>query len=76
MAQIKATIDRFEGDKAVIIFDDGQELIIEKKQLDFQANEGEVIYLTLSLSQEETKNQESKAKEILKEILNQDDQTS
>ena len=69
MAQIKATIDRLEEDKVVLIFANGQQLILDKNNFDFEIKEGKVIYLSLSQAETETKEKENLAKNILKEIL-------
>ena len=72
MMQLKATIDRFEEGKAVLILDDGQKIIIDKNELAKGVKEGDILYLTLSRSQEATLEKEKLAKNILKEILKQD----
>ena len=69
MSKLKATIDRFEGDKAVLILENKEKLIIAKSDLGFNAQEGDVIYLGFFKS-EETADNENLAKNILQEILN------
>ena len=66
---LKATIDRFEGDYAVLSLDDGQKLNWPKEKLPKNVQEGEVIWLSITKDKEATKNQRELAKEILNEIL-------
>lgn len=70
---LKAVVDRFEGDYAVLVFDDGQTLNILKKKLPQDVHEGSVIWLSVLNDQKETKKQRELAKEILNEILKPDD---
>ncbi len=72
MIQLRATIDRFEDGKAVLILDDGQKLILDKSKLTEDVKEGDLIFLNLSKSKEATSEQEKLAKNILKEILKKD----
>ena len=69
MPQIQATIDRFEGDKAVLIFADGQQLIIDKKDLAQEIKEGDIVYLKISPEATETDAKQAQAKDLLQEIL-------
>lgn len=69
---IKATIDRLEGDFAVLVFDDGQTLNLPRKDLPEDAKEGSVILVSFLSEREQTKKQKELAKAILNEILNTD----
>lgn len=69
---LKATIDRFEGDLAVLSFDDGQKLNWPKSKLPKDIKEGSVVFVYVSSNKEATKNQKELAKEILNEILKKD----
>lgn len=69
MSQLQATIDRFEGDKAVLLFADGQQLIIDKNDLVEDIKEGDIVYLKISLDRTETNTKQVQANELLKEIL-------
>lgn len=73
MPHLSATIDRFEGEQAVLIFSDGQQLIISRADLPGSAAEGQVIYLHLTLDQAQTAIQDNLAKSLLKEILRKED---
>lgn len=75
MAQIKATIDRLEEDKVVLVLDNKEQIVLHKNNFDFTLKEGDVIYINLSQSQSETKDQENLAKNIINEILTKKDDT-
>jgi len=59
---LKAIVDRFEDNYAVLSFDDGQRLNFPKNQLPKDTKEGGVILLSAT-------NQKELAQEILNEIL-------
>jgi len=65
------TIDRFEGDKAVLRSKDGYSVIWPKNQLPKDSREGTVLYVSLSIDAKNEKDQKDQAKNILNEILNQ-----
>jgi hypothetical protein len=69
MEKAKAIIDRFEGDKGVLIFNDGQQLIVNKIDFKQEVHEGDTVYLDFKIDQVETENQVNLAKSILQEIL-------
>jgi hypothetical protein len=69
MELLQATVDRFEEDKAVLILQDGQTLIIDRKYLADNIKEGAIVYLTISLNSVKTETQETEAKKLLQEIL-------
>ena len=62
------TIDRFEGGKAVLIAERFK-VIVPKKIVPKDCQEGDVIHLTLASHEAETKKREKRAKEILNELL-------
>ncbi len=66
---LEGTIDRFEGDLAVIKLNDGQTLNWPKKMLPKETKEGGVIHLSLITSETNTKEREKIAKSILNELL-------
>ena len=66
---LKATVDRFEGDFAVLSLEDGQKLNWPKEKLPKDIKEGSVVWLSILEDKEATKNQRELAKEILNEIL-------
>jgi len=63
-------IDRFEGDKAVLIFKDKQKLVIDKTELADNLKEGDHLHVDLSDRPEVRESHEEYAKSILREILN------
>lgn len=67
------SLDRIEGDMAVLLAENDEELIINKKMLPKKAHEGEVMVLTIATAEAETKRREQKAKDLLNEILNPGD---
>lgn len=66
---IKGVIDRFEGSKAVIKLDDGQEIIWPKENLSDDTMEGAAVRLVLYNSKTDQEEREKIAKSVLNEIL-------
>lgn len=64
-------IDRFESGKAVLKFRDNQELVLPKRFLPSDCQEGDVLNVELLTQKATTARRENLAKAILKEILNQ-----
>jgi hypothetical protein len=64
---IELTIDRFEGEKAVLTAKDGSHIIWPKNKLPDDAKEGS----TLEFSIRDDKTAEIEKKEIAKKILNE-----
>ena len=67
------SLDRIEGDMAVLLNENDEELVLNKKMLPKEAHEGDVVVLTISTLEAETKRREQKAKDLLNEILNPSD---
>ncbi len=67
---IKATIDRFEGEKAVLITTDKNEIIWPKNKLPEKTTEDMVLNINISNDKKNTEKNKELAKEILNEILN------
>ncbi|MCX6808911.1 MAG: DUF3006 domain-containing protein [Candidatus Berkelbacteria bacterium] len=67
--QTKLSLDRFEEDQAVLVSDKDETMIVPKAFLPKSAKEGEVLVVTFATEAAETKQRETKAKEILNEIL-------
>lgn len=65
----KLTIDRLEGDKAVLKTEDGQSIIWPKNTLPKDAREGMVLNFNITDDEKEEKNDRQLAKDILNEIL-------
>lgn len=71
MKKTKATIDRFEGDFAVVLVE-SESFDIPKKMISEDAREGDIVYITITNSIEETENQEDLARNILNEVLKEE----
>ncbi len=69
---IQITIDRFEGDKAVLQTEDGQSIVWPKDKLPDGAREGMALNFNILSDAETEKDKKKLAKEILNEILNTD----
>ncbi|MCK4539996.1 DUF3006 domain-containing protein [Candidatus Parcubacteria bacterium] len=67
---IKATIDRFENEKAVLITKDKDEIIWPKNKLPEETTEGMVLNINISNNKKNTEKNKELAKKILNEILN------
>lgn len=66
---MKGVIDRFEGQKAVIKLDDGQQVIWPASELPERLTEGDNLRLVLSTSRDGTAEREEMAKAVLNKIL-------
>lgn len=66
---IKATINRFEGNYAILILNDKQRLNWPKKDLPHNISEGSVVWLSILANEKTIANQRQLAKEMLNEIL-------
>lgn len=68
--RVEATIDRFEGDKAVLKLNTGETIIWPKALFSSELREGAVINIQINPDNKTTEDKQSQAKEILNEILN------
>jgi len=76
--QLRAVLDRFEGHKGVLLFDDaevlgplvGQELVLPKRVLPLGIREGDVVILELLTDEQATQQRETVARSLLEDILN------
>jgi len=71
--KIKLSIDRFEGDKVVLLSDNSENIIWLKKDLPENVKEGSILIFEVFTEDEETKEKENLAKNILNEILENND---
>jgi len=71
MKKTKATIDRFEGDFAVVLVE-SESFDIPKKIIPEDVREGDVVYVTITNNTEETENQQDLARNILNEGLKEE----
>lgn len=65
---MQGIIDRFEGDKAVIIFKDSQQLVLSRDELPQESKEGDEI--DFGVLSTDSSDSEEQAKAVLNEILN------
>ncbi|MBI4812372.1 DUF3006 domain-containing protein [Candidatus Falkowbacteria bacterium] len=68
---IELTIDRFEGDKAVLKTDDGNIIVWPKNKLPAGVREGAILYFDVKNNSEAEKEKREVAKEMLNEIMGQ-----
>ncbi|MEK7097816.1 MAG: DUF3006 domain-containing protein [Patescibacteria group bacterium] len=66
----KFTIDRFEGDKAVLRSEDGTVVVWPKNKLPDGAREGSALFFSIQNKEGAEKENKNLAKKILNEILN------
>lgn len=71
MKKTKATIDRLEGDFAVVLVD-SESLNIPRTMLPENVGEGDIVYITITKNEEETENQGELARNILNEVLKEE----
>ena len=69
MSIFSATIDRFEGDYAILRTEDKLEIQLPKSKLPKETREGSLVRFELYLDQRATQRKEEIAKAILNEIL-------
>ncbi|HEY1074530.1 MAG TPA: DUF3006 domain-containing protein [Patescibacteria group bacterium] len=74
MHSLTATIDRFERGRAVLVFDDGQELILPKRKLPGKIQEGSVLFCEIYPAEDAEIRKENIARYLLKEILHTNEQ--
>lgn len=65
----KLTLDRWEGNSAVLRSDDRQELIVDRKDLPPDSKEGEIFTIGFHGDKDEERERVSLAKRILNEFL-------
>jgi len=67
MKKIKTTIDRFEGDKAVLRVN-GDDIIVPKKYLN-EFKEGDVVHILFANDKVDTENSQKVAEALLAQIF-------
>ena len=67
--KIILTLDRIEEDKVVLRTDDGQEIIIGINFVPNGVGEGDKLFMSLSLSAEQTASAKLSARDLIKAIL-------
>lgn len=66
---VKLTLDRFEEDKAVLIADEGEQIIWPKNKLPENIHEGAVLNFDIKTDAEAEEAKRKTAKDLLNEIL-------
>lgn len=71
MKKTKAVVDRFEGDFAVVLAE-SVSVDVPKKMIPDEVKEGGVIYITIANDEEETKERDELARDLLNEVLQEE----
>lgn len=69
MLFVQAVIDRFENNQAVLLFPDGQELIVEKKYLPKKSAAGMWLKINFEINKALTKKKRTQAKKLLSKLF-------
>lgn len=68
----KAVIDRFEGDKAVLLFDDTEDQVVwPKDRLPDTVAEGDILMIQIAIDAEATAIARKEASALLQRVLKQ-----
>lgn len=65
---LRGVIDRYEGDYAVLVFDDGQRLLWPREQLPAGAREGVAVVVALTVNLMDTEQRSAKLQTLLVDI--------
>lgn len=69
--RLKFTLDRFEGDTAVLIDEKGQSLVWPKNKLPQDLHDGSVLVFNILTDKDQEKKDKQTAKDLLNEIISQ-----
>ena len=67
--KLEFTIDRFEGEKAILKNEDNETIVWPKNKLPKDVKEGSILAFMITNKAEDKNNKEDLAKDILNEIL-------
>ncbi|HWQ61413.1 MAG TPA: DUF3006 domain-containing protein [Negativicutes bacterium] len=68
--RIRAVLDRFEGDKAVLLVGDAEASVVwPRALLPDGAKEGDVLWLDLNVDEQATRAAKAEADELLRQLL-------
>jgi hypothetical protein len=71
--RVRAVLDRFEGDKAVLLVGDAERSVAWPRAfLPAEAGEGDILWLAFSIDAEATRAARAEAEELLRQLLNAD----
>ena len=65
---MKATIDRFEGDDAVLELSGGNRAVCSRKLLPASCLEGDILDITVSIDSEDRANREQEARDLQEKL--------
>ncbi len=68
--QVGITIDRLEGEVAIVRTDNGEEFILPISLLPADSTEGSKLWLKIGFSGQQEVSQEEQARQLLRQILN------
>jgi hypothetical protein len=73
---LKAVLDRFEGVKAVLVFEDGAQFVIERRKLGSEFKEGDVLQISFVKMDILSEEQSNLMRKKLANILNNTNETA
>jgi len=65
---LRGAVDRYEGDYAVLVFDDGQRLLWPREQLPAGTREGTAVAIALTIDLTDTEQRSARLKGLLANI--------
>lgn len=65
---LRGVIDRYEGDYAVLVFDDGQRLLWPREQLPADVKDGVAVAIALTVDLTDTEQRSARLKSLLADI--------
>ncbi|MFB0538097.1 MAG: DUF3006 domain-containing protein [Anaerolineae bacterium] len=65
---LRGIVDRYEGDYAVLVFDDGQRLLWPREQLPAKAREGVAVAVALTVDLIDTEQRSARLQGLLADI--------
>jgi hypothetical protein len=65
---LRGVIDRYEGDYAALVFDDGQRLLWPREQLPAEVKEGVAVAIALTVDLTDTERRSARLKSLLADI--------
>lgn len=69
ITSLSVTLDRLEGELAVLRFEDGQELAVPRKLLPPDSHEGSILICRFASSEQAEQEQADQARKLLTQIL-------
>jgi hypothetical protein len=74
MHKFKAVIDRFEGDKAILLPepDEDRQVVWFRRDLPSEAQEGDILVFRIDIDQEATQRARKEAADFLQALLDKD----